>query len=153
EPVAGSLAGANASRGRTLLDDKGCTGCHSFSGVPAFASAPSLKGLAGEALRAVELAPDLRHARDRMTPGTMIAWITDPASIQPKTRMPKLMIAPDEARDIAAYVLTTPLEAPKKATPTAMPPPLERKVAYAEVAEKLFDVTCRHCHGNPDVAL
>jgi mono/diheme cytochrome c family protein len=152
-PAEGSLAGANAARGRALLDDKGCTGCHSFSGVPALSSVPSLKGLSGDALRAVELAPDLRHARERMTPGTLIAWVTDPASIQPKTRMPKLMLEPDEARDIAAYVLTTPLEARAKAKPTAMPAALDRKVAYAEIAEKLFDVTCRHCHGNPDVAL
>src|SRR5690606_28662119 len=94
-----------------------------------------------------------RHARARMTPGTIIAWITDPASIQPGTRMPKLMLAPDEARDIAAYVLTTPLEPTKPEEPAAMPAPLDRAVAYAEVAEKIFDKTCRHCHGNPDVAL
>lgn len=149
----GELAGANPARGRQLLDDKGCSGCHTFSGVPALASAPSLKGLSGDALRAVELAPDLRHARTRMTPATVIAWVTDPASIQPNTRMPKLMLEPDEARDVAAYILTTPLEPLTKAKPIAMPEPLERKVSYTEVAEKLFDKTCRHCHGNPDVAL
>lgn len=67
--------------------------------------------------------------------------------------MAQVPMTPEEARDIAAYVLTTEL-AP--AVPKPIParlPVLARRVSYDEVMEKVLHRTCRHCHSEPDYAL
>jgi len=150
EPPKVSFTSANPARGRKLLEDKGCTGCHTFSGVPAWSTRP-----AATQSGATALAPDLRHARDRLAPGTLLAWITDPKSLKPDTPMPQLPLEPDEARDMAAYIHTADLAPQSKPSLVAMttPEPLDREVTYEEVETKLLGKTCRHCHGNPDVAL
>jgi hypothetical protein len=67
--------------------------------------------------------------------------------------MPATGLTAPEARDVAAYLLYSPLrEVNTPALPKRLPP-LERQVAYAEVDEKVFRVTCRHCHSNEDIAL
>jgi mono/diheme cytochrome c family protein len=73
--------------------------------------------------------------------------------MKPDTLMPKPGLSPEQARDVAAYLTTAalaPLPAPTVAEPL---PNLERRVRYEEVAQAVLDVTCRHCHGNPDDAL
>ena len=58
-----------------------------------------------------------------------------------------------EAEQPASYLLETPL-APVPATPAfERLPPLQRRVTYLEVDEKILRVTCRHCHSNPDASL
>jgi hypothetical protein len=67
--------------------------------------------------------------------------------------MPETAMTADEIKTLAAYLLYTPLTAPKPhITPEALPV-LSRRVDYAEVAQQVLDVTCRHCHGNPDDAV
>jgi len=150
EPPRVSFAEANPKHGRQLLDGKGCTGCHTFSGVPAFETKPAVAKAGPTAL-----APDLRHARARLAPGTLLTWITDPQSLKPDTPMPKLPLSADEARDIAAYIYTAELSPEPAPTLVAMTPPelLDREVTYEEVENEILGKTCRHCHGNPDVAL
>ncbi len=150
EPPNVSFASADPRHGRQLLDEKGCTGCHTFSGVPALNIQPGTAKAGPTAL-----APDLRHARERLAPGTLLTWITDPQSLKPDTPMPKLPLSADEARDIAAYIYTAELSPAPAPTLVAMSPPepLDRKVTYEEVETKILGKTCRHCHGNPDVAV
>jgi cytochrome c2 len=145
-----SLAGADIARGRKLLEDKGCGSCHLFGGVAALPAAPLD---ARETRPAVMLAPDLRHARERLDAATLIGWLRDPGAMKAGTLMPETPMSDREQRDIAAYILQAELApAPKTAAPTTVAL-LDRAVGYDEVAERLFDKTCRHCHGDPDVAL
>jgi len=143
-----SLEGANAARGRALMEAKGCLGCHVFSG--AFA-APRVA--VEEASAAVALAPDLRWARDRLTPAGLIAWLLNPKAMKPDTLMPEVALTAEEARDIAAYVMTAELALPKAKEPPARLPLLGRPVTFEEVDKRIFHKTCWHCHSEPDYAL
>jgi cytochrome c1 len=150
-PAAEQLAGAVPSRGPALLASRGCGGCHRFSGSDALKESPSAERAAKS--DAVLLAPDLRHVRTRMDAAELVRWLREPQSLKADTLMPATGLDETEARDLAAYLLTTPL-APEPPRPAAQRlPPLDRPVSFAEVDEQVLRVTCRHCHGNPDAAL
>ncbi|MCA9630497.1 MAG: c-type cytochrome [Myxococcales bacterium] len=154
KPEAGKnpLAGASLDKGRKLIEEKGCGSCHVMSGVPAFMTKPDPKTADENTRRGQALAPDLRWARDKFPVQNLIAWIKDPKSIKPDTRMPVTTLTNDEARDIAAYIYKAELEPFKpKAIPERLPK-LSRAVTYQEVYDKVFGKTCTHCHSNPDVA-
>ncbi|MBM4375839.1 MAG: c-type cytochrome [Deltaproteobacteria bacterium] len=156
-----ALVGADAARGRKLMDEMECGACHRMSGVeplragtPLGPEAPRFYERHAEELRpAVMLAPDLRHVRERMTSTQLVEWLRDPPGIKGDTLMPRPGLTPEATRDVAAYLLTAPLApAEPRRIPEALPN-LTRRVAYEEVAREVLDVTCRHCHGSPDVAV
>ncbi|NUP08145.1 MAG: c-type cytochrome [Polyangiaceae bacterium] len=150
-PPVGSDAtpAGDVSRGRVLFDTKTCSTCHTFTGagtrVPQLLEPSKMQ-------RDRTLAPDLRFARERLIPERVAAYIADPASVKPDAAMPKLDISREEAADLAAFVLRTPLDA--VAPPAAPPrlPLLERVVSYDEVADKVLHKICWHCHSQPDYA-
>ncbi len=144
----------DANRGRALLESKGCASCHRMSGVPSLAANPTPEPLPAVVFaRGQKMAPDLRHARDRLRPASLVAWIVDPQAIKPDAVMPALGVTPAEANDIAAYLVEAQLEpVPVQDVPT-LPALLEREVTYAEVHERIFGKICRHCHSDPDVVI
>lgn len=143
DPTGGAGLG-DAERGRALFVRFDCASCHAFSGagVPAPPGGPT-------ATRAVHLAPDLRHARDQMSPATVLAWLEDPAAMKADTLMPKTGMSEAERRDLAAFVLATPLVPPVFPPIPERRPVLERAVSYAEVEEAVFHKICWHCHSDP----
>jgi cytochrome c2 len=145
------LEGASLERGRRLLVNKACGACHAMTGVPEFAGAPFPPEVRIEdRARAVRLAPDLRYARDRMTATKLARWLREPKRIKPDTAMPPLALTADEARDLTAYLMTTPLAPlPARSVPQRLPD-LLRPVTYDEVRDKIFQRTCWHCHSNSD---
>jgi hypothetical protein len=102
--------------------------------------------------RAIRLAPDLRFARDRLLPGYLVRWLEKPSAVDPTALMPDIPLTPDDARDIAAYLLRAPLASPERPSFTRLPV-LARPVLYAEVKERVFRKTCWHCHADPDYAI
>lgn len=147
------LEHADQAAGRRLLETRGCGNCHVFSGVPAFGS-PAVFGPGGsEAKRAAMLAPDLAFVRTRFRPDRLVAWLMNPSALKPGTLMPTVGLTEPEAQQLAAYLLFAKLKPPRATQPPPRLPVLERKVTYAEVDEKVFHVTCRHCHSNADIAL
>jgi cytochrome c2 len=60
------------SRGRKIIEEVACYGCHPMDGY-------ENKPKAG---------PDLRHVAAKLNVGWMVEWIKNPKSIRPKTRMP-----------------------------------------------------------------
>ncbi|WP_437688164.1 c-type cytochrome [Sorangium sp. So ce176] len=148
-----SLEGASAARGRALYEAKGCGTCHAFTGVTGVTAVAPVKAMEKETRAAVALAPDLRVARDRIEPADLVAWVLDPGAIKPGTPMPQVPMSPAEARDIAAFVMTEPLAPRAPASAPERLPVLSRRVTYEEVDRRVFRVTCRHCHSEPDYAL
>ena len=146
----GTPATGDLEAGRALIEAKGCGGCHLFSGVPALPTKPDVSTEARRA--ATELAPDLRHTRDRFRHDALVPWLLAPASLKPDTPMPNHSLSVREATDIAAYVLEAKLEERAELPATARLPLLARPVSYAEVERRVLSITCRHCHGDPDVA-
>jgi hypothetical protein len=152
-PDASPLASADLGRGRQLLETKGCGTCHVMTGVAAVppSAAPAMDGKDLE--RARRLAPDLRFARDRMTPAGLVAWLTDPKSVKLDTPMPTTPLSATEVRDLAAYIAEAELAPVAPKPKFERLPALTRKVTFKEVDEKVFHRSCWHCHSEPDYAI
>jgi cytochrome c2 len=143
----------NAAQGRQLFEQKQCGTCHTFTGAGEVGAKPDPNVGSDRDRRAVRLAPDLRHARERLLPAQVVAWLVDPAAVKPGTLMPSSALTPMDARDLAAFILTTSLApVPPKPIPARLPV-LDRKVGFEEVMERVLGKTCRHCHSDPDVSL
>ena len=138
---------AHIAHGKELLSQRGCVGCHHVTGA-GLASPPKNE----PAVRTLGLAPDLRFARQRSEPGTLVRWLLDPAKLKHDAAMPKLGLSDADARDLAAFLSFGELEPAPAPTRFERLPVLERRVAFDEVNEQVFAVTCRHCHTNPDSA-
>ncbi|MCR9161505.1 MAG: c-type cytochrome [Nannocystaceae bacterium] len=144
----------DAQRGRALLSEKGCMSCHRMTGVPAISALPTEEPLAADVLaRGQKMAPDLRWARDRMRPASLVQWIVDPKAVKADASMPELGVTEAEAADIAAYLTSAELEPVALGEVPELPASLERPVTYAEVYDRIFGKICRHCHSDPDVVI
>ena len=94
-----STGGGNAAHGRQLIDQYGCTACHSIPKV----AGP--KGMVG---------PPLDHIGTRTyiagkfpnKPDVLVKWLQNPQGLDPGNAMPNLGITPADARDIAAFLYT-----------------------------------------------
>lgn len=148
-----ALAPIDVARGAALYAQKGCASCHGFSGAPVVASAGPLPVPIAEFARAMSLAPDLRHARDRFRRDALAAWIADPKAMKPDTAMPTIPMTRDEAELLASYVVRVELAPVAPEAPKARLPVLSRKVSWDEVSAKVFRNTCWHCHGEPEYAV
>jgi len=130
----------DVERGRVLFGQRACLSCHDFGamtgGDTTIASGNGPK-----------LAPDLRHARERLHRDTLVAWLDNPRGIKSDTLMPDLLTKA-EAVDVAAFLIRTPVAAPKQMPPAVFLPPLEREVGFDEVNSKVFARICLHCHGD-----
>ncbi len=138
-------------RGRAVLDARGCGSCHTMSGLdtPIVPSPIGVEMDPDLLARATLLAPDLRHARDRFRREQLVAWLMNPSAMKPDALMPRVGLTEAEARDAAAFIVSTPLTASAAtATPDRLPV-LERTVGWKEVQTKLFDEICLHCHSDP----
>jgi mono/diheme cytochrome c family protein len=125
---------ANVATGEKLFHDRGCAACHTYGGRALGPGIPQ--------------APDLRHARDRMTDDMIVAWIQNPQGVHPAATMPALGLTNTEALALRDYlVLADPLgttPSPPKPLPT-----ITRPVTYAEIEEKVIGKICVHCHMDP----
>ena len=94
---AAQLTGGDPARGRQLMRQFGCAGCHTVSGVP------GAVGLVG---------PQLTRIGERVyiagvlanSPDNLVRWIVDPKAYSPRTAMPRTGISEEQARHVAAYL-------------------------------------------------
>jgi hypothetical protein len=141
------------AQGRRLLDTKGCGTCHRMTGVEPLQPSPLPYTLPQDRmLLALRLAPDLRFARERLRPGYLGRWLKNPRATAADAVMPNPELTPEEVRAISAYLLAVPLT-PVKSKPFTRLPLLTRRVAFAEVQQRVFRNTCWHCHSEPDYAI
>jgi mono/diheme cytochrome c family protein len=76
-------------RGRGLFWEKyGCQSCHLVGGKGGY------------------VGPPLDHVGDRLQPGWMLGWLLNPQEYQPDTIEPRSGMTLDEAKDIAAYLMS-----------------------------------------------
>lgn len=144
----------DVAKGRQILDTKGCGTCHKMTGVSPLAASPVTVALEPKEYgRAMRTAPDLRFARDKMTPSRVTLWLTDPKAVKPDSAMPKIPLSEAEVKDVVAYLYNAQIEAPRITPPPQRLPVLSRKVTFEEVDKKVFHRTCWHCHSEPDYAI
>lgn len=97
--VPGLTTDSDLRRGRQLVRDRGCVACHTVPGVagPGSKVGPPLDNLALRGYIGGVL-PN--------TPGNLVRWLLDPPAIDSRTAMPDMGLSLEEARSIAAYLLT-----------------------------------------------
>jgi cytochrome c1 len=98
-PLPAGIEG-NAERGRVALTQYACRACHMIPGVTGsevFVGRP-LGGLADRPF----IAGVLPTNQDNL-----VKWIRNPKAVDPLTAMPVLAVTEADARDMAAYLLTT----------------------------------------------
>jgi cytochrome c2 len=94
-----ALTGGDPKKAPDLILQFGCAGCHQISGIrgPSGKIGPPLDNVASRVYLAGRIAN---------TPSSLINWIADPRSVDPATAMPTTGITREQARDVAAYLLS-----------------------------------------------
>jgi cytochrome c len=89
----------NAAAGKDAIERYGCGGCHRIEGIE------QAHGRVGPELN--DVGHQLMIAGRLPTSAENLAhWVQDPQGVDPGVDMPNLGLSDDEARDIAAYLLT-----------------------------------------------
>jgi cytochrome c len=100
-PAAASAALAgDAKRGQQIAAQYSCNVCHIMPGVsgPQGSLGPSLVGLASR--------PAISNDTVQNTPENLARFIENPPALNPSSTMPAMGIPAQDARDLAAFVLT-----------------------------------------------
>jgi mono/diheme cytochrome c family protein len=115
EPPNDAEKAQHLTRGRQLFSEKGCLACHSHQGTTkAEADAPAVPGEA-------TFAPNLSRIAAKIAPKGvdeelkdprpwLVQWILNPNVHSPRTRMPNTHMNPQEAADVADWLLSRPSE-------------------------------------------
>lgn len=97
-PAFGQAPPAQRERGRLLLAQYQCGSCHTIPDVQ------TARGRTGPTLAAFGrrsyIAGQVPNG-----PDALVRWIVAPAAVVPGTLMPAMGVSPDDARDMAAYLL------------------------------------------------
>jgi cytochrome c1 len=99
QAAAEAMSGGHVDAGKVAIERSGCGACHVIPGI-AVASGkvgPSLRGVATRTIIAGKM---------QNTPQGLTAWVRLPQHLSPGTAMPEQPMSEQEARDIAAYLLT-----------------------------------------------
>ncbi len=88
-------AGGDPARGRQVVDEKGCQGCHRIG------EGPTARGAYGR-----DFGPALDRVGDKLSAEWVYTWVRDPKSLFPDTYMPDLRLTDREAADVTAYLMT-----------------------------------------------
>jgi cytochrome c2 len=89
---------SQVEKGRLLLAQYQCGSCHAIPDVPA------ARGGTGPTLAAFGRRSYIAgHVPNR--PEHLVRWIVEPGALVPGTLMPAMGVSPDDARDMAAYLL------------------------------------------------
>jgi cytochrome c2 len=96
-----ALTAGDPDLGRDLARRYGCAGCHTIPGIP------QAKGQVGPSLEGFAARVYVGGVTTN-TPDSLIQWIENPRSLDPKTAMPITGISRKDARHVAAYLYTLP---------------------------------------------
>jgi cytochrome c len=93
------VTGGSPNVGKQLIIKYGCGSCHTIPGIRGASAlvGPPLIHWSRRSFIAGELAN---------TPDNLVRWITNPKDVEAGTDMPNLGVTQDEARSIAAYLMT-----------------------------------------------
>lgn len=84
-----SMPEGNQEKGKELVDNRGCLGCHSVGEWEKPKHGPNLNGIGS-----------------KVDPKWLYSWIRNPKHYWEQTRMPSLRLTDQEAADMVAYLMT-----------------------------------------------
>ena len=151
----------DAARGESLFNIRGCLGCHQVEARPVFdptqevpEASESCDVRAGQdcnktrpyenAYSHFDVAPNLSNIGSKTNAAWLYTWIKDPKSLQPDTRMPSLRLSDEDAKDLAAYLMTLTEESQKSPEAAASTP---QQVAAGKALIETYG--CFQCHTIP----
>jgi cytochrome c oxidase subunit 2 len=91
-------AAGPAADGKTIYATSACVGCHTIKGVSAGVLGPDLTHFGSRTTLVAGMLPS-DHA-------TLAAWLRDPQAVKPGAKMPNLGLTVEQARALAAYLLS-----------------------------------------------
>jgi len=117
------------SRGRQMVEDLGCVGCHTIAGFD----------------KVQKVGPDLTRIAHKVDPNWLVRWIKKPKEYLPKTKMPHFDLSDEDALSIAAYLLRASQPMPALQSTLKAPALVERG------REIVSTVGCLGCHRIPGI--
>ncbi len=87
--------GGDAARGRQIIDERGCLGCHRIG------ENATQRGAYGR-----DFGPALDRVGDKLSEAWVYTWVRDPKRLFPDTYMPDLRLTDREGADVTAYLMT-----------------------------------------------
>jgi mono/diheme cytochrome c family protein len=118
QPDTQKAPSGDVDRGKQLVSEKGCLGCHRIGENPA------KRGTFGR-----DFGPALDRVGDKVTAEWLFDWVRNPKKYFPETNMPNLRLSDAEAADIVAYLMSL-----KKGPPE--PPPATDTRRLDQVTEE-----------------
>jgi cbb3-type cytochrome oxidase cytochrome c subunit len=104
EPLKASTAVADAARGKKLFGEVGCLACHANADFPRPNVAVGEPGYQDPRLPL--FGPELNQMGSKVSSEWLNSWLLDPKHYSPNSNMPSMKLQPQEASDLAAYLLT-----------------------------------------------
>jgi len=89
--------GGNPTRGKELVENIGCLGCHAIGENKIVRETRGLS---------YDVAPELTKIGSKVNPQWLYDWLKNPRHYLPNTKMPSLRLTDQEASDIVAYLMT-----------------------------------------------
>jgi cbb3-type cytochrome oxidase cytochrome c subunit len=120
EPLRDRVSAGDVARGKALVMERGCLGCHRIE------ESPTMRGTFGR-----DFGPALDRVGDKMTAAWVYDWIRNPKRYFAETNMPVLRLTDREAADVTAYLMSL-----RKGEP-APPPPLNEELLTEVTVEYL----------------
>ena len=153
----------DAERGKVMVQKVGCRACHTFGPSDKLCTAEQIaagktRGTASEpgeceaprslsSSDARDFAPNLANIGYKAKDRWLFAWLKNPSSMWPQTRMPNLRLSDQEAADIAAYLLTLKNGDPPQKQPFFANESRPEFAAASEAGSKLITkYGCPGCH-------
>ncbi|MGK0362709.1 MAG: cytochrome c2, partial [Bradymonadia bacterium] len=152
-PTTAAPATGDPARGKARYEALGCATCHRFYTRDRPTSAPLTAPITpANMARGLLLAPELSHTRARFRRDALVAWLQHSPKLKPDTAMPDFGLTAQDARDIAAWILSAPLLPPSVPIAVQAPAALTRPVRWPEVRDRVFRKVCWHCHSDAELA-
>jgi mono/diheme cytochrome c family protein len=113
KPPAEAEREKHLSNGRRLFTEKGCLACHSHEGTAkpglGVAAAPGEANFGPDLSRiAAKIAPEIADEKgmEEAKRRWIVQWLLNPTVYHPRTRMPIMHLTPQEASDVAEWLLS-----------------------------------------------
>jgi len=90
-------SGGNSERGKQVVNDVGCKGCHVVDGDE------RVRQMRGTSY---DIAPELSRIGSKVNADWLYDWIRNPRHFRSSARMPSLRLTESEAKDVVAYLMT-----------------------------------------------
>jgi mono/diheme cytochrome c family protein len=127
--------------GRGMLARYGCVHCHKVTSPE------------GRTVTATDVPPPLVHIVEKTTREWIFAWIKNPQAYAATATMPNFQLSDEDARDIAAFLISQSTPYPAEANRKTPPVPSQEDAAAVQQGASVYGESfCASCHAMQNAA-